>query len=346
MSELVKIDGGAGGGQILRTALALSTLTGIPCRISNIRENRPTPGLRPQHQQAVSLLANIAQTRVEPLESTTSVIEFRPQGFEITDGNVDIGTAGSVSLLLQSVLPLAYRSQQPVRITVTGGTDVKWSPPIDYFKNVFLPSVNNFGIDANLSIEKTGFYPKGGGKATLTINTSSTKKCIYDKRDSLNYISIYSKASADLLHNDVATRQAKHAVTVLETLGHTIGDVEQQHVNTASTGSIIVLAATYRQTVAGFSCIGEPGKPAESVATDAISDFQQFHDSAGVVDRHLADQLIPYLAIAGGAIKVADVTDHIQTNVDVVNEFGFPCNFETAPDNAVRIIAPGQSYEH
>ena len=345
MPDVVTIDGSPGGGQILRTALSLSTLTEKPCRIVNIRGNRPNPGLRPQHQHAVSLLATIAKTDVGPLSEKTSVIEFRPQGFEHRDFCVQIGTAGSISLLFQSVLPIAYRSSTSFKISATGGTDVKWSPPIEYLKYVFLPMVANLGINSKITINKFGYYPKGNGNSTIEINKSFPVRHNFAKHNKLEDISIYSNSSRDLASNRVAQRQAEHAVRLLRNSEYPIGDVAPQYVRTLSTGSSLLIVARYGQIAAGFSRLGEQGKPAESVATDVVSEFERFHNSEGVIEKYLADQLIPYLAIAGGSMKVSDVTNHLKTNIDVVNEFGCRCHIDPQKGGGAVVTAPGLSLE-
>ncbi|MFC6716518.1 RNA 3'-terminal phosphate cyclase [Natrialbaceae archaeon GCM10025810] len=215
------LDGSSAGGQYLRTALALSVLEGEPIRVENVRGDRSTPGLRPQHLAALETMAAVADADVSGAAVGAETIEFDPTADAtasdpgaIPGGSyaVDIGTAGSVTLLFEALLPLATALESPLSVTATGGTDVAWSPPMDYFRRVKLPLVRRFGLVATCEVHRRGFHPEGGGRATLRLAPSTLEPVALDARGPIDGLRIYSVQSSGLAGNDVARRQVEGAL--------------------------------------------------------------------------------------------------------------------------------------
>jgi RNA 3'-terminal phosphate cyclase (ATP) len=318
-----EIDGSEGGGQILRSALALAAVTEIPVRVTGIRGNRPTPGLKPQHLTVVETLAEITDATVEGATQGAETIEFdpdSPRGGELT---VEIGTAGSISLLFDAILPLATTLTEPLSVTATGGTEVKWSPPLVVHEHVKLPLCRRFGLHATIERNRTGFYPAGGGSATLHLQPTDLSALEAGERGELVSARCYSIVSADLVESEVGLRQAASASRQLESRGIEVQAEQISRVETRSTGSALAVELEYEHTRAGFDALGERGVPAEKIASRAVEEAVSFHRSDAAVDRHLGDQLLLFLALAGGELSVPSVTDHIATSLDLLEQFGF-----------------------
>jgi RNA 3'-terminal phosphate cyclase (GTP) len=351
-SPIVSIDGSfrEGGGQILRTALALSTLTGRPFRAERIRLNRPTPGLRAQHLSAITALSRMSGGRAKGARIGAQEIEFVPG--EIAPGPyyLDIGTAGSVTLLLQALLLPGMFARGEMRLRIQGGTDTRWSIPVDYFTHLILPVFRQFcGIEV-LGMQR-GFYPKGKGALELKItpqmptapakDASSVLAAVHRRFPKLDSsmrrdvagIKGVSAAASVLAKARVAERQAEAA---REALGSRVPvEIGEEYCRTASPGSVITVWALDRhgRALAGGDALGERGKPAEAVGREAAEKLLQTLDTEAAVDVHLADNLIPLLALVGGAIQTARITDHIRANMYVCERFldvDFKVNEEAA----------------
>ncbi|WP_302080392.1 RNA 3'-terminal phosphate cyclase [Salinibaculum rarum] len=319
---MLSIDGAAGGGQLLRTALSLSTITDRSFRIDDIRGDRPNPGLRPQHLSTVDLVADFCDADVEGAKAGAESLVFEPGSTCHTDLSVDVGTAGSLMLLFDTILPIGVTCDEPICVTATGGTNVKWSPTVEYHQHVKLPLLARYGLEATLELERTGFYPAGGGRATLETTPWTRQPLELDERGSLERVEIYSKASADLEDSDVADRQARHAAKLLDDDGFPVSVEDVAYVPSDSPGSSILLRAVYDRTLAGFEELGERGRPSEEVAEAAVAQFQSVHSSGATVDVHMADQLMVLLALAGGRLAIPEVTDHVRTNLELITTFG------------------------
>ena len=336
-----QIDGGAGGGQLLRWAVALSALRGEAIEIESIRGARDPPGLRPQHLAAVRAAAAFTDAEVSGLEEGSETLEFDPG--PVTGGitAVDVGTAGSIPLVFDTVLPLALQARAPIQLTVTGGTDVKWSPPIDYLRYVKAPVLADFGLQMSLDVERRGFYPSGGGRATLTLQPSDLRPIERTDRGPLAGFEVYSVATADLGDAEVAERQAETAALELDPLAPAPVETSVEYVEAASAGSSLVLVTRYEQSRAGFTTLGERGKPSEVVARETISSFEAFDAASGAIDTHLVDQLLPFLAVAGGHVTTPARTDHLETAVELVRDFGYTVTVVETED-LVDVTAPGR----
>ncbi|TMT87699.1 RNA 3'-terminal phosphate cyclase [Haloterrigena sp. H1] len=328
------LDGSSAGGQFLRTALALSVLANEPIRLENVRGDRPDPGLAHQHLAVLETIAHVCDADVSGAELGAKTIAFEP-GLE-TDGkrtgrgqlaggeyDIDIGTAGSVTLLFEALLPLATVLESPLSVTVTGGTDVAWSPPLDYFRYVKLPLLRRLGLAAACEVDRRGFYPAGGGRATLQVAPSTLEWVDLVDRGPIEGLRVYSTESASLADRDVAHRQADGA---LERLGRdATPDLEERCETTADSacpGSALVLRLDHGTGVAGVSALGERGTPAERVGEDAADAAIRFLEGNAPVDRHMADQLLIVLAVAGGRVRIPTVTDHVETGCALLEDFG------------------------
>lgn len=367
------LDGSDAGGQFVRSALALSVLRNEPIRIENVRGDRPTPGLCHQHLAVLETMVEICDGEVSGAELGAETIAFDPDldaersercpATDADDGRlggghytVDIGTAGSVTLLFDALLPLATVLDAPLSITVTGGTDVKWSPPIDYFRHVKLPLVSRYGLVAACEVDRRGFYPEGGGCATLRLAPSTLEPIDLTERGAIEGVRCYTTESASLADSDVAHRQFEGARKRLDGDGNGdsiatgddrsgtdsggelpagIGERQQTTAASDSPGSAIVIRVDHGTGIAGFDAYGERGKPAERVGDDAADAANRWLSGTAPVDRHTADQLLVFLAIAGGRLRVPAVTDHVATSRDLLDSFGFESTLATDGEAAI-----------
>jgi RNA 3'-terminal phosphate cyclase (GTP) len=316
-----KIDGshGEGGGQILRTSICLSALTKTPCVIENIRANRPTPGLKPQHLAGLRAAADICHAKTKGLETGSERVEFFPG--EITGGKytIEIGTAGSVTLILQILVPICLQAKDVVTLTITGGTDVKWSPSVSYFQRVFCWFLEKMGITISFQVEKYGFYPKGGGRVKAVIHPWKEKKPLYlVERGAVTRIEVESIAAQALKNARVAERQSKAFQEVFSDYSVHNKDV---YVKTFNPGSSFCAVAHCEHTVLGADSLGERGKPAEKVGKEAAFTLKKEIESGGALDTHMVDQIIPYLALTGGEISGSQISEHAKTNIWVCQQF-------------------------
>lgn len=334
---MLTIDGRTGGGQLLRTALTLSVLTGTAFELEGVRGARPDPGLKPQHLAAVEVMAALGDAEVDGAEPGSTTLTFEPGSLTAESAAVDLRTAGSVTLLFDAVLPLAVRVDEPFQLTATGGTDVKWSPSMAYLRHVKMPLIERFGYGLDVDVERTGFYPAGGGQATLTVRPARPAAFDLDGRGALEEIRVYSKAAAGLADADVAERQADRAVERLESADRRVETATVGYVETRSPGSVLLLKATYEHSLAGFDALGERGKPSEDVADEAVEGLLAFEAGRGAVDRYLADQLLVPLALSGGIVRAPAMTDHLESNAAVVEQFGFDLAVHERHDGSVLV---------
>lgn len=317
---MIQIDGShhEGGGQIIRTSVALSALTGKPVKIINIRAKRCNPGLAAQHLTSILALAKLCDAKVTGAEISSQTIEFTPGKIKGGAYRVDVGTAGSIPLVLQTLILPAIHAKEDVILEITGGTDVKWSPTIDYMQHIFCGSLRKMGAGINLEIEKRGFYPKGGGKVKITIKPAKLEPLNLTERGKLEKIDVWSIASENLKNAKVAERQVEGAAKVL---GNKFGKIKVLYVPALSAGSSFHIHAHYENCKLGATSLGELYKPAEKVGEEAAQLLKKQMDSGGCLDEWMADQILPFLAISGGAVKVAEITPHCETNIWVIEQF-------------------------
>lgn len=322
----VYLDGaqGEGGGQIIRTALSLSAISGRPFRITNIRAGRENPGLRPQHLTAVRAVAALCAARVEGDEVGSRTLSFMPTGLPRPgDYGWDVGTAGAVSLIVQTVLwPLALAEGRST-VRLSGGTHVEASPPVDYLQQVYLPLLAELGLDARIEIEQWGYYPRGGGVIHVEVRGPTTLRGLtLTERGALRGVSAYSIVSN--LPEHIARRQAERADFLLRKQG--IKPVVEIHTPPSpGQGTAVWIRAEYRHARAGFTAYGRLRKPAEAVAEEACKAFVHYHRRQMPVDAHLGDQLLLPLALAAAhspsEYAVEAVTAHLLTNARIVEQF-------------------------
>lgn len=336
----MEVDGSEGGGQLLRTSLALAAMRTEPLTLTGIRADRPEPGLRPQHLATLSLIGRICTAEIDGDSVGSTEVEFLPNPPVGGEYEIDIGTAGSITLLFNAVLPLAAVIDDALTVTVTGGTDVKWSPPMAYFKAVKLPLLRQYGLLAAVTSERTAYYPAGGGAATLFIGPSALSSFTLDDPGAPDSAHVYSKASMNLASQQVAERQAATATEALETAGWGVRHQETVYDVTLSPGSSITVRLDYERSLAGFDALGERGKPSEEVAKEAVDGALAFADTPAAVDRHMADQLLVFLASTGGRILIPVVTDHVETSLNLLQTFGYDVSVDKSTDRPTLVGSP------
>lgn len=338
---MIEIDGsvGEGGGQVLRTALSLSCLTGQAFRIFHIRSNRAKPGLMRQHLMAVQAAARIASARVEGDSLGSLQLSFTPGRVQSGDYSFDIGTAGSATLVMQTVIPPLLAAHRKSGIMVTGGTHVPFSPSWNYFSEIFWPSIARLGARGELGAESFGFYPKGGGKIRCRVHPYAAPAAL-TLRERGQLLRITGCAAVGNLPRSIAERELRCARELLEgEFGRDLPiEVEIREVRVFGQGTFIFLKGEYERAVAGFTGLGERGKPAERVGEEAAQEFLAHHRTGLPVDPHLADQLVPYLAQAPGpsVFATSRITTHLETNLLVAGYF-----LELATEIDGELDAPG-----
>jgi len=351
---MIEVDGSAGGGQVLRSALTLSMLTGESVAVADVRGDRPEPGLKAQHLTAVETAAAVCDADLNDgdvsdadvsdgdsgsgVELGSETVVFEPGAPTGGSYRADIGTAGSVALLFDTLLPLAPVIDEPLALTATGGTDVKWSPPLDYYRSVKLPLLRSFGLAAAVDVERRGFYPRGGGEATLRLWPSEPRTLDLAEPGPVTRARVYSTATADLADADVAERQATAAVSGLDEAGIETTERRTTYVESASAGSVVVVRVDRERGVAGLDAYGERGKPAEDVAATALADLESVTAPGIAVNAHLADQLAVVLATVGGTVAVPRVTDHLESSLDLLAAFGFDVSADDRGDRVVLTV--------
>ncbi len=314
---MIRIDGsyGEGGGQILRTAIALSCVTRKAVEVYNIRANRPKPGLAMQHLKGIEAAKLISEAEVEGLRLGSTRIVFRPKRLRGGEFKIDIGTAGSVTLILQTILLPLLASEKDSRVEIRGGTDVKWSPPVDYVSNVTFKALRELGAEVDLRLIARGYYPRGGGRVEVSIAPSKLEGVEFKIRRCER---VEGRSHCQNLPSNVAERQAKSAKKLLELEGYEV-DVGVEVRKGLSTGSGITLWCGYK----GSSSLGEKGKRAEKVGEECALGMLEELRSDAIFDRHLADQVMPFCAVARGktTYTTSEITLHQRSNAYVINEF-------------------------
>ncbi|WGM90313.1 MAG: RNA 3'-terminal phosphate cyclase [Candidatus Bathyarchaeum tardum] len=319
---MLEIDGSqkSGSGTILRLSVALSAINQEPLHIYNIRHNRKQPGLRPQHLESIIAATKLCNAETKGVELDSHELWFKPD--TITGGEVTakIGTAGSIPMLLLTVLPICAYARQPCKVHVmNGGTDVRYAPTINYIKHVMLPVLEEMGLKASITVKKYGYYPKGMGEIVLNVNpVSSLQPINLTEFGAITEIEGISVCTF-LEKQKVAQRQAQKAANSLENCGYKTNiHVLNDYSNRFQKGSSITLwAKTSKGALIGADAIGEKRKTSEAVGQEAAENLLKEIQANASVDVHLADMLVPYVGLANGqsAYFVRKITDHIQTNI-------------------------------
>ena len=322
-SALIRIDGsyGEGGGQILRTSLTLSMLTGKPFELVNIRAKRPKPGLRPQHLTCVKAAQKICGADVEGAFVGSLALRFVPGPVKPGSYQFDIGTAGAVSLVFQTVGP-ALAEAGSSKLLLRGGTHVPHAPSFHYLAEVYGPVVKLLGFDFSFELRRYGFYPAGGGEVLVRIaprKEPSPLKLLgpYETRS----VRVLSVVTEDL-PSHIRTRQARAAAELLTRRGFQPLTVLER-AKAKSPGTFVFVSVAEGAKRAGFISLGKKGKPAERVAEEAVEEFVAFYASGKAVDPYLADQLLLPLALSGAPchFDVSRLSQHFFTNLWVIRHF-------------------------
>jgi len=319
---MLEIDGSqkSGSGTLLRLAVALAAILGEPLHIYNIRKSRSQPGLRPQHLEAVLTAARLCNANVKGASLGSQEIWFEPDYIRGGEIHAEIGTAGSIPMLIMTVLPMCIFARHPVNLHVSkGGTDVRHSPAINYLKHILFPILQRMGLKAEIEIKRYGYYPKGMGEVTLKVQPckefSSIKLEEFGKITDVGGVSVCTF----LADRKVAERQAKEAERLLEAQGYRPKiQIINDYSNPMQKGSSIVLwVKTDSGVLLGSDAIGEIRKPSEAVAREAFRNLFDEIKAEATVDVHLADMLIPYAALARDefAYLTRTVTDHLESNI-------------------------------
>jgi len=327
---MIQIDGayGEGGGQVLRTSLSLAIITNQPIRIDRIRAGRQNPGLAAQHLTAVRAAAAICQAQVRGDALGSMTLEFIPGGsaqtghyrFDVTQAR-EGGSAGAVTLVLQTILlPLALAAGDS-EVTLRGGTHVSFSPSLTYIEQVYLPMLKRMGVQAEVKLKAWGWYPQGGGEVELRVSGGS-------KLNGLNLLErgdlrqVLGLAVVTQLPSHIPQRMAMRAENLLHQadLRATVQPLRERGV---APGAGLFLKAEYENSLAGFGALGRVGLPSEKVAEMACEELLNFHKMVAPVDVHLADQLLlpAALASAESQYRVAEISTHLMTNAWVIEQF-------------------------
>jgi len=353
---MMEIDGsyGEGGGQVVRTALTLSVLTGKPVCIEKIRAGRRKPGLAPQHLTTVRALAEICDAEVAGAKIGSTVVSFVPRSvpkagsyaFDVSEA-AGGGSAGAVTLILQALLlPLSF-AREPSRLTLVGGTHVAWSPPFDFVSDVYLPTLQAMGIHAQCRLVAWGFYPVGGGRIGVEIEPAETlSPIVVPVRGEPERVR--GRAVACNLPSHIAVRMANRACGLLAPLDVPCA-VTTERARAKGPGAGIFLTVEYAHARAGFSALGERGKPSEAVAEEACRGLVEHDETGAPITAQLADQLLLPCALARGRseFRVSRVTPHLLTNAHVIGRFALPVRMDIRGDEgrAGEVIVEGAGFE-
>ncbi len=327
---MIQIDGsyGEGGGQILRTSLSLSAITGKPICINSIRAGREKPGLAAQHLTAVRAAATICNAKIRGDVLFATTLEFIP-GSSVQAGNYTFdvsearegGSAGAITLVLQTILlPLALCSGDS-EVTLRGGTHVSYSPSMTYIEQVYLPTLYRMGVRVEVELNAWGWYPRGGGEVNLLISGGSKLSGI-NLVERGNLQQVLGLAVVTELPSHIPQRMVSRAENLLRE-AQLKASLQPLRAKGIAPGAGLFLAAKYENSLAGFGAVGRLGLPAQKVAQMACEELLKFHETGAAVDEHLADQLLLPAALASekSEYRVAEVSQHLTTNAWVIKQF-------------------------
>jgi len=337
MADIVVIDGsaGEGGGQVLRTALGLSLVTGRPFRIERIRARRAKPGLLRQHLTAVQAAADVGHARVSGHELGSETLTFAPSAIHAGEYRWSIGTAGSATLVLQAVLPALLAARGASTLTLEGGTHNPFAPPFDFLARTFLPVLRRMGVSIEATLERHGFYPAGGGRFTVAIAPCPSLQPIelLDRGD----VRLHVRALVAALPEAIATRElaaVRQRLGVDRACCH--AEIVEESISPGNVLFITLEGGAVTEIVTGF---GEKKISAESVASRACDEAQALLDAGVPVGAYLADQLLIPMALAGGgSFRTVEPSSHARTNAAVIGYFlEQPIAFEQEQDTVYRV---------
>jgi RNA 3'-terminal phosphate cyclase (GTP) len=321
---MIEIDGsyGEGGGQILRTAVALAAYLETPCRIMNIRKGRPRPGLRPQHAAGLRALARLCHAEIAGLNVGSAEVTFTPGRIAGGTLRIDVGTAGAIGLILQTIMLPAAKALVPLLLFIRGGTDVPWAPTIGYCQEVTLTVLSRMGYAGEVTLTKRGYFPRGSGEVSVELKKADLTPVQLLEPGQIRMIRGRSHAADALRKGRVAERQQEGAMDRLQKTNVPC-KIAVEYGPVASPGSGIDLWAVADHTRLGANALGARGKKAEQVGAEAAAALIRQLNSGAALDEWMGDQILPFVAIAGGesSISITRITDHLRTNLWVINQF-------------------------
>lgn len=331
---MIRIDGsyGEGGGQILRTAISLSCLTGEPVDISKIRANRPKPGLAMQHLKGIETAKKITGADVEGLELASTHIIFKPKSVGLKEGKyrINIGTAGSITLILQTIILPSFKASGKVEFEIVGGTDVRWSPPFEYMKNITFEALKRMGARVSVDLISRGYYPKGGGIIKAVIEPSLLRGVEFERFEGKKVNGVSHSSN---LPEHIVGRMADSAEKTLQRMGYGV-EIKEDIKKNPSTGCGITLWNGFK----GGSSLGERGIKAEEVGKRAALNLIKGLSSESSFDEFIGDQIMPFSAVAKGVTEytTSKITLHQLSNIYVIeNFFGKIINVEEVDSKPV-----------
>ncbi|MFN7088712.1 MAG: RNA 3'-terminal phosphate cyclase [Candidatus Paceibacteria bacterium] len=322
----LQIDGsiGSGGGQIVRTALALAAVTQQSCRLFNIRTKRPNPGLQAQHIATANAICKLCKGVLEGERIGSQELVFYPGPLNQIPNllYVKLDTAASITLLLQALVPLALQASKPVRIVFEGGgTDTFFSPTLDYWQYVFLKILEKMGVRTEINIKRRGYYPRGGAQAEVLVYPAKLQKLSLATPGPLQKIIIFSGAAKELKPRKVAERQIAGSREILAKLKLPLEE-RVSYWPADCAGSHFCIAAYFENTVIGADKLGTLGKKAEDIGRETALEILKLAKNPACLDKHMTDQILIYLALAGGGkITVPQITPHAAATQKVIEQF-------------------------
>jgi RNA 3'-phosphate cyclase len=347
--EFIEVDGslGEGGGQILRTAVSFSAILKKPVRVSKIRAGRGVPGLKRQHVSALKVLAEAFDGDLKGATEGSSEVTFVPGAPRRSSLSLDMGTAASITLVLQAVVPAVALSGSSLSVDLVGGTDVPWSPTFDYFAEVVREAFGAVGISFRAQAEERGYYPQGGGRVRAVIEPCpSLRPLSLTASPQIGGVRVLSRCGS--LPKHVADRQLGATEDALRKAGIRVESSESTLVRSRSPGSSLLVYSTGPAAHLGADSLGQRGKKAEAVGEEAAQRFAAAADSGACLDSNLADMVLPLLSLASGPseVRVHQVTPHLESGLRLAAQFT-SCTFstESAAKSPVMKISPrlGQS---
>ncbi len=348
--KLIELDGsaGEGGGQILRTALALSMCTGQPMAIRSIRAKRPKPGLMRQHLTCVQAAVAVCDAKVEGAELGSQTLVFEPGQVRAGDYTFNVGTAGSCTLVLQTVLPALMLCAEPSRVSLSGGTHNPMAPPFHFLERSFAPLLLRLGVGLDLALRRLGFYPAGGGEISAVVQPSAAGLQPIDLTERGPTQEAYAECFAPALPSGVALREL---AALARSMGWSAEQLRTPVVRqNEGPGNALIATLSYAHVTEVVTSFGERGVSAERVAGALVKQIRAHQTREGALGMHLADQWMLPLALAvaarGGeaAFTCTEVTQHASTNARVIEQF-LPVKFGLDPSGACprwRVTAAGK----
>ena len=328
---MISIDGsyGEGGGQILRTAVALSAFKKVPIKITNIRASRPDPGIKAQHHIAIKSVKELCNAETTGLDVGSSTLTFIPDEVKGGSYKFDIGTAGSIVLVFETCILASLNAKEPLTIKITGGTDVKWAPTWDYFKNVFIPLLKNFGIKTDINLIKRGYYPRGGGEAEITIYPNTDFKQI-TLDENQTFFDVEGIIYISNLPEHISTRIKQAAINEL-LKSNLKANIKIEQSSSFSAGTGLTLWVKSKDTIIGTTVIGEKRLSSEEVGQKAVRNLKNEIFSGANLDVYAFDQLLPYFVISNknesSSCIIRELSSHASTSMWVLKQF-FNVDFE------------------